>query len=92
MIHYKLGECDAPTSSTQGKNLCAYCSATVKEDHTPSLKKRRVIEPILRENALLPNIDRLHRVPDLLHCIKNVTKFLLKKICGNFISKWSGDY
>ena len=75
MLHYKLGECDAPTSSARGKFLCPYCPAPVKEVHTGSLRKRRKVIQEVKEETLLPHLDRFHRVPDLLHCVGNVTKF-----------------
>ena len=79
MCHHRMGECDAPTASARGRHLCPYCPAPVREIKNVFLNKRRHIEEEVKEGALLPNIHRHHRVPDLLHCIKNVVKFFLKK-------------
>lgn len=50
----------------------------MREVHHPYFNKRQKIDQNLPEDVLLPNIDQSHRVPDLLHMVKNVTKFFLK--------------
>ena len=73
MCHYKLGECNAPSATSQGNFLCPYCESSVNDVQHTSLDKRRKVSPEAKTGALLKNIDMYHRVPDMLHCIKRVT-------------------
>lgn len=81
MAHHRMGLCEAPNTSGESQFLCQYCRTKAKDINYP----RRIEgvpefqnEP--RNGALFPKIKMERRVPDLLHMVKNVTKYLLEKI------------
>lgn len=80
MAHHRMGLCEAPNSTGETTYLCQYCRTPAKDIVYP---RRITNAPTLdiqpRPGALFPNIPMDRRVPDLLHMVKNVTKYILEK-------------
>ena len=84
MAHFRMGLCDAHSSKKIGKRLCPYCTASPELIHNLQ-EDRQILEIIPRHGSLLPNIPMNRRVPDLLHMVKNVTKWMMKNTSRYFI-------
>lgn len=77
--HIKLGSCDAANCVEGYRRICTYCDGKPEEVRNPKVHYDFKLKENVKPGAQLADIPPCRRVPDLLHMIKNVTKWFLAK-------------